>query len=142
LVKSNRLPIKRYSQQSGRQVDATSVMNAIGLSTAQTVTTYPNAAHNSSVSGRPIVNAGKAAPLTEEKRKEYEAAIAELTRAIKKNPYDADAFAERGSKYSSIDEYDKAVADYEAALEIRPNDQNIQVRLQSVKALRDLRNYH
>jgi len=74
--------------------------------------------------------------ITEAKRREYETAIADLTKRIANNPSDAQALADRGSNYTLLDEYDKAIADYEAALKIRPNDQNIQVRLQSAKALR------
>jgi S1-C subfamily serine protease len=74
-------------------------------------------------------------PLEPSKRQEYEAAIADLTKRIEKNPNDADALVERGFKYTFIDDYEKAVADYEAALKIRPNNHGIEQRLRSAKAM-------
>ena len=73
--------------------------------------------------------------IEEAKRKEHEAAIGELTKAIEKNPNDADALAERGYNYSLISEFEKAVADYQAALKIKPDDHKTELRLGSAKAM-------
>ena len=73
--------------------------------------------------------------IQEANRKEYEAAILELTKAVKKNPNDAELLAERGYKHSLIGAYDKAVSDYEAALKIRPNDHRTELRLQTAHAM-------
>ena len=77
--------------------------------------------------------------IQEAKRKDYEAAVKQLTQAIEKNPTDAESLAERGYNYSLLGDFDKAVSDYRAALKIRPNDHETEVRLQSATAMLALR---
>ena len=73
--------------------------------------------------------------IQEAKRKDYEAAVKQLTQAIEKNPTDAESLAERGYNYSLLGDFDKAVSDYRAALKIRPNDHKTELRLQSAAAM-------
>lgn len=71
----------------------------------------------------------------EAKREKCEAAIAELTKRIERNRDDADLLAERGFKYSLLGDYEKAIADYQAALKINPIDQKTAMRQRTARAM-------
>jgi tetratricopeptide (TPR) repeat protein len=61
-------------------------------------------------------------------------AIADYTQAISLNPNYAEAYKNRGDAYVFQSDYDKAIADYETALQLESNDNVIKLRL--VNALR------
>ncbi|MDR2717539.1 MAG: tetratricopeptide repeat protein [Treponema sp.] len=51
----------------------------------------------------------------------YEQVIADYTQAIRLNPNDAIAYANRGNAYSDKSDYDRAIADYTQAIRLNPN---------------------
>ncbi len=53
-------------------------------------------------------------------------AIASLTRAITIQPDVADSFSERGNAYSMSNRYNEAIEDYRKAIELAPDDANLQ----------------
>ena len=55
--------------------------------------------------------------------------MVDYTKAIEINPNDADAFDKRGYCYSLIDQWQKAIDDYQAALTIKPNEPDTVARL-------------
>ena len=55
-------------------------------------------------------------------RKDWAAAIACYTEAIRMDPDFAWAYGSRGVAYRHLEEYDKAIADYTAAIRINPDD--------------------
>ena len=59
----------------------------------------------------------------------FPAAIADYTAAIEKNPAYEPEYARRGYTYALGEQYDKAIADYQQALKLDPNDQETQERL-------------
>jgi tetratricopeptide (TPR) repeat protein len=54
--------------------------------------------------------------------KDYQAAIADYTKAIEINPNITEPYIYRGSLYSKLNEYQAAIADYTKVIEINPND--------------------
>jgi tetratricopeptide (TPR) repeat protein len=51
---------------------------------------------------------------------EYEAALADYTRALELNSGDYEAYINRGNTYYALGQYDAALADYNRALELKP----------------------
>lgn len=52
--------------------------------------------------------------------KEYEAAVAEFTRAIRISPYLAEAYGGRGAAYAGLGDVERALADYDRAIQYDP----------------------
>ncbi|MGB6929404.1 MAG: tetratricopeptide repeat protein, partial [Syntrophobacteria bacterium] len=52
----------------------------------------------------------------------YDSMIADSTKAIEKNPDDAEAYRERASAWEEKGDYDQAIADCTKAIEINPDD--------------------
>jgi tetratricopeptide (TPR) repeat protein len=55
-------------------------------------------------------------------RREYEPALADLTKAIELDPAQADYFYERGRAYASSNQADKALEDFSQAIKLKPDD--------------------
>jgi lipoprotein NlpI len=53
---------------------------------------------------------------------EYDAAIADLDKAIRVNPQAARAFTSRGIAWHAQGDYERAIADYDAAIRLNPRD--------------------
>jgi tetratricopeptide (TPR) repeat protein len=51
-----------------------------------------------------------------------EEAIIACSRWLERNPRDASAYSNRGVRYRNKGEYDRAIADYDQAIQIKPND--------------------
>src|SRR5262249_7536736 len=64
-----------------------------------------------------------------------DAAIADYTVILQKDPNNADALVKRGYTYSLQQQYTKAIADYEQALKINPNDVDTPQRLQYARGM-------
>jgi len=54
---------------------------------------------------------------------------------IDKNPADAEHLVKRGATYTSLQQYEKAIADYQVALKLKPDDYDTVQRLQYVQAM-------
>src|SRR5207302_3403624 len=67
--------------------------------------------------------------------KQFDAAAADYTLLITKNPNDTESLVRRGATYASMTEYEKAIADYEAALKIKPEDFDTVQRLQYARGM-------
>jgi tetratricopeptide (TPR) repeat protein len=67
--------------------------------------------------------------------KHYDAAVADYTALIKKDPMDAERLVKRGATYSGMGQYKKAIADYEAALKLAPRDSATVQRLKYAHAM-------
>ena len=55
----------------------------------------------------------------------YDHTIADSTKAIEKNPDDADAYRERANAWEEKGDYDQAIADYSKAIELDQRDVNL-----------------
>ncbi len=66
------------------------------------------------------------------RREKREKEIADLTKAIEKNPKDADAYKKRADLYEIQADFELALEDYVRALEIKPDDQTTKYSLNSV----------
>jgi tetratricopeptide (TPR) repeat protein len=55
-------------------------------------------------------------------RREYEPALADLSKAIELDPGNADYFYERGRAYASSQQTDKALEDFSQAIRLKPDD--------------------
>ena len=55
-------------------------------------------------------------------RGQYEKAIKSYSKAIRLNPYSANAYNKRGVSYQSIGQYDKAIQDYDEAIRLHPEN--------------------
>ena len=53
---------------------------------------------------------------------------------LQKNPANEDALVKRGSTYAALLDYEKAIADYQAALKIKPDDYDTVQRMQYAQA--------
>lgn len=53
-------------------------------------------------------------------RQEYSQAIRELDKAVKENPGDAMAYAQRGAAYAHQGELDRAISDLSEAIRLNP----------------------
>ena len=53
---------------------------------------------------------------------DWQGAIADYTKAIEINPYDADAYNNRGNARKNLGDKEGAIADYNKAIEINPYD--------------------
>ena len=53
---------------------------------------------------------------------QYQQAIEEYDKAIKRNPNDAIGYRHRGLSYSILGQYQRAIEDYYKAIELDPND--------------------
>ena len=56
------------------------------------------------------------------KKKNFDAAIADYTKAIDANPKYVEAYGNRGNAYNEKDEYALAIADYNKAIELAPKN--------------------
>ena len=54
---------------------------------------------------------------------------------IDKDPNDAEHLVKRGATYTSLQQHEKAVADYQAALKLKPDDYDTVQRLQYVQGI-------
>ena len=61
--------------------------------------------------------------------------MADYTVLIEKNPNDAEHLVKRGATYTSLQQYEKAIADYQAALKLNANDYDTVQRLQYVQGM-------
>jgi tetratricopeptide (TPR) repeat protein len=61
--------------------------------------------------------------------------VADYTLLIEKDPNDAEHLVKRGATYTSLQQYEKAVADYQAALKLKPDDYDTVQRLQYVQSM-------
>jgi tetratricopeptide (TPR) repeat protein len=61
--------------------------------------------------------------------------VADYTVLIEKNPNDAEHLVKRGATYTSLQQYEKAIADYQAALKLKPDDYDTVQRLQYVQGM-------
>lgn len=59
---------------------------------------------------------------SDEAKRCYTLAVDSYSRALRMEPHHADALANRASTYLSLEDYDKALADYRAVLELNPQD--------------------
>ena len=55
-------------------------------------------------------------------RNQYEKAIKSYSKAIRLNPYSANAYNKRGVSYQSTGQYDKAIQDYDEAIRLDPEN--------------------
>ena len=60
--------------------------------------------------------------ITKAKLKDYEAAIADFTKAIEINPNNEQAYYNRGNAKSKLKDYKGAIADFNKAIKINPKD--------------------
>ncbi|RPH49616.1 MAG: tetratricopeptide repeat protein, partial [Planctomycetota bacterium] len=60
-------------------------------------------------------------------RKEYDAAVADYTKAIALKPQDADMYIGRGNAQAAKGDHDKAIGDYAKAIEIKPTSSSAYV---------------
>jgi len=67
--------------------------------------------------------------------KNYDAAVADYTTLIEKNPADAEALVKRGATYTAMMQYEKAIADYQAAQKLNPQDNDTFQRLQYAQGM-------
>jgi tetratricopeptide (TPR) repeat protein len=67
--------------------------------------------------------------------KNYDAAIADYTFLLSKNPNDTEALTKRGYTYSLALQYEKAIPDYEAALKVNPQDNDTFQRMQYAQSM-------
>src|SRR5438477_12302259 len=56
-------------------------------------------------------------------QKQYDAAIAEFTKAIQANPKDARGYTNRGTAYRASNRLPDAIADFSKAIEVAPKDE-------------------
>jgi cytochrome c-type biogenesis protein CcmH/NrfG len=61
--------------------------------------------------------------------------VADYTALIKKDPRDAERLVKRGATYTAMGQYEKAIADYEAALKLSPRDTATVQRLKYARAM-------
>jgi len=61
--------------------------------------------------------------------------VADYTLLIEKNPNDGEHLVKRGATYTSLLQYEKAIADYQAALKLKPDDYDTVQRLQYVQGM-------
>ena len=66
--------------------------------------------------------------------KNFPAAIEDYGVLLQKNPTSEDALVKRGATYAAMMEYEKAIADYQAALKIKPDDYDTVQRMQYAQA--------
>ena len=55
-------------------------------------------------------------------RNQYEKAIKSYSKAIRLNPYSANAYNKRGVSYQAIGQFDKAIQDYDEAIRLDPEN--------------------
>jgi tetratricopeptide (TPR) repeat protein len=67
--------------------------------------------------------------------KNYDAAIADYTFLITKNPNDLEALTKRGYTYSLAQQYEKAIPDYQVVLKANPQDNETFQRLQYAQSM-------
>jgi tetratricopeptide (TPR) repeat protein len=67
--------------------------------------------------------------------KNYDAAIADYTFLITKNPNDMEATTKRGYTYSLAQQYQNAIADYQAELKVNPQDNDTFQRMQYAQSM-------
>src|SRR5215813_5488905 len=65
----------------------------------------------------------------------FDAAIADYTFLITKNPNDMEATTKRGYTYSLAQQYEKAIADFQAELKVNPQDNDTFQRLQYAQSM-------
>src|SRR5215469_9278070 len=65
----------------------------------------------------------------------YDAAVADYTFLITKNPNDVEAITKRGYTYSLAQQYENAIADYQAVLKAYPQDNATFQRLQYAQSM-------
>ena len=70
-------------------------------------------------------------------RRDYEHALADLTRAIELEPGKADYFYERGSAYAADKQEDKALGDFNQAIKLKPDDVPALMARAGIRADRD-----
>jgi tetratricopeptide (TPR) repeat protein/predicted aspartyl protease len=70
-------------------------------------------------------------------RREYQPALADLTRAIELAPTQADYFYERGRAYASDQQTDKALEDFGQAIRLKPDDVRPLLARAEIRALRN-----
>ena len=66
--------------------------------------------------------------------------MADYTLLIQKDPNDAEHLVKRGATYTSLQQYENAIADYQAALKIKPDDYDTVQRLQYVQGMLQAKN--
>jgi regulator of sirC expression with transglutaminase-like and TPR domain len=66
--------------------------------------------------------------------KDHDHVITELTKIIDKNPNDASAYVDRGKTYNQLKDYTSAIADFEMALMLRPDNNDFSELLEKAKA--------
>ncbi len=59
-------------------------------------------------------------------------AIRDFSESLKRNPMDSDAYGKRGIEYVEEGDWEKALADFDQALEINPDNPYIRARRASV----------
>ena len=67
------------------------------------------------------------------KKRDYGACIADCGEALKINPRHIKALLRRGAARLELEEYQEAIEDYEACVEIEPNDRQVQAQLRTAK---------
>jgi tetratricopeptide (TPR) repeat protein/predicted aspartyl protease len=70
-------------------------------------------------------------------RREYEPALADLTKAIELDPTQAEYFYERGRAYASNNQLDKALADFSQSIKLKPDDVQALMARAGLRARRD-----
>lgn len=108
-----------------------------------------------SAAGKSLKGACLARGTARYNKEDYDGAIADFSRAIELDPkedyhgaedfipiigldqYNAIAYYNRGCVYSNIGDYDHAIADWEAALKIDPNNADIKADIEKAKEARN-----
>jgi serine/threonine protein kinase/Flp pilus assembly protein TadD len=74
--------------------------------------------------------------MRETRRRLLEDAAAFCTELIRRNPHDAETFADRAEVLNTLGRYDEAIGDYRQALALEPNNPGLHHRLGSILSLR------
>jgi tetratricopeptide (TPR) repeat protein len=61
--------------------------------------------------------------------------VADYTVLVTRNPNDVESLVRRGFTYASMQDYEKAIPDYEAALKLKPDDYETVQRLQYARSM-------
>ena len=86
--------------------------------------TDPRAGISTTTLADSLIDSGK----LDVQKGEYDSAVNKFTTAIQLVPNSAPAFLNRGAAYERAGKYSEAIADYERASELRPNDLKLQLR--------------
>ncbi|MBP2652442.1 MAG: hypothetical protein H6Q73_11 [Firmicutes bacterium] len=70
--------------------------------------------------------------LAEQKKEEYDKAIADYNMVIEMEPNAAEAYNNRGKVLTAIGEYEKAINDFETAIKLNPKEEQVYIELAHV----------